>query len=77
MTTNGSLIATLGRTGSGVYQAVKGRIWSGYTPTVVTRPDVMTLTVSNLMEISGTPSNLMGISITPSDLMTIGITGVD
>jgi len=33
MKTNGSLIATLGRTGSGVFQAVKGRIWSGYTPT--------------------------------------------
>jgi len=34
MKTNGSMIATLGRTGSGVLQATLGRIWAGYTPTV-------------------------------------------
>lgn len=33
MTDNGTLITTLGRLGSGLYQAVKGRLWSGSVPT--------------------------------------------
>jgi hypothetical protein len=33
MTDNGTLITTLGRLGSALYQAVKGRLWVGSTPT--------------------------------------------
>lgn len=33
MTDNGTLIVTLGRLGSGVYQAVRGLLWEGTTPT--------------------------------------------
>ncbi len=47
MTDDGTLLTTLGRLGGGIYQAVKGGLWRGNLPAVVTRPDMVTITVSD------------------------------
>lgn len=47
MTDNGTLITTLGRLGSGVYQAVKGRLWDGVPSTITTyRPDAVEISAT-------------------------------
>lgn len=54
MTDNGTFITTLGRLGQGLYQAVRGRLWEGSTPTSAVdlwgycsvTPRVSTLTVT-------------------------------
>lgn len=47
MTDNGTFITTLGRLGSGVYQAAKGLFWDGAPSTITsTRPDAVVVSVT-------------------------------